>query len=106
MRIKLRKQKNLLQLLYLNRLRNRCRIWSYQWLINRKEKFAGTYNLLKELEVEQPVEFMNLVRMNPEQFHALANIISPQIKKKDTNWRKAISVKLRLAITLSFLATG
>ena len=47
---------------------------------------------------------MNLMRMNPEKFHSLANIISPHIKKSDTNWRNAIPVEM-IAITFILLAT-
>ena len=103
------KKKLLLQILYLNRLRrhrNKRKIWSYQWLINRKEKYVGSFNLMAELDEEQPEEYYNFVRMNSVQFNYLAKLVTPILYRKDTNWRKAISVKMRLAITLRFLATG
>ena len=108
-REKNKKRNSLLKLLYINRLRRRKRrLWSYEWLLDRKNmhKYAGASNLLKELEKEQPNEFINFVRMTPNQFHYLVNQIKPIIRKKNTNWRKCIDVETRLAITLRFLATG
>jgi len=39
-------------------------------------------------------------------FEYLLSKVSPIISKKDTHWRLAIPAKLRLAITLRYLATG
>lgn len=40
-------------------------------------------------------------------FEYLLQVIEPTInKKKDTYWREAIPAKVRLAVTLRFLATG
>ena len=105
-REKNKKRNSLLKLLYINRLRRRKRrLWSYEWLLDRKNKYAGASNLLKELEKEQPNEFIIFVRMTPNQFHYLVNHIKPILRKKNTNWRKCIDVETRLAITLRFLAT-
>ena len=104
--------RNLYKLNYFNNLNNTLktynkRVWSHQWLQNRNKEFAGVYNLLiEELAREQPSEFMNFVRMNEQQFNYLAKLIKPLIEKVDTNYRKCIPVKMRLAITLRFLATG
>ena len=80
-REKNKKRNSLLKLLYINRLiiRRKRRLW---WLLDRKNKYAGASNLLKELEKEQPNEFINFVRMTPNQFHYLVNHIKPIIKKK------------------------
>ena len=85
-RIKKNKKRNsLLKLLYINRLRKRKRrLWLYEWLLDRKNKHAGASNLLKELEKEQPNEFINFVRMTPNQFHYLVNHIKLMIRKTNT----------------------
>lgn len=44
--------------------------------------------------------------MSSEDFEKLINLVGHRIAKKDTNYREAIPVRERLAITLRFLATG
>jgi hypothetical protein len=44
--------------------------------------------------------------MSPSEFQFLINLIGEKISKKDTSFRKAISVQERLAMTLRFLASG
>jgi len=44
--------------------------------------------------------------MSSIDFEYLINLSGENISKKDTNFRKAIPVKQRLAVTLRFLATG
>ena len=58
------------------------------------------------MTIENPESFSKYVRMTLEQFDALAELIKDQIYNMDTNFRKAISHHMRLAITLHFLATG
>ncbi|XP_046141433.1 uncharacterized protein LOC114882097 [Osmia bicornis bicornis] len=44
--------------------------------------------------------------MSSEDFEFLINGIGPKIQKKDTRFRKVVTVKERLAITLRFIAMG
>lgn len=48
----------------------------------------------------------NFTRMSTRHFAQLKILIEPYVKKMDTNFRDAIPVSERLAITLRFLATG
>ncbi|KAL4125802.1 hypothetical protein QTP88_010042 [Uroleucon formosanum] len=48
----------------------------------------------------------NFTRMTTIEFEHLKSLIEAQVKKIDTQFREAISVTERLAITLRFLATG
>lgn len=51
-------------------------------------------------------KFKNYVRMSPECFDALVERVRPLIEKQDTNFRKAVPVAERLAVTLRYLASG
>jgi len=64
-------------------------------------------SLLAELNF-QPVSglYKNFTRMSPSEFVFLINMIGEKISRKDTAFRKAISVQESLAVTLRFLANG
>ncbi|XP_050670649.1 putative nuclease HARBI1 [Leptidea sinapis] len=61
---------------------------------------------LAELLAEPSGEFDNFVRMSCTDFQYLLQKISPMVSKQDTTWREAVPTKIRLALTLRFLATG
>lgn len=48
----------------------------------------------------------NFLRMTSSDFEYLISMIGHKIKKRDTNYRKAVPVQEKLAVTLRFLATG
>jgi hypothetical protein len=51
--------------------------------------------------------YKNFARMSPSQFEFLIHLIGEKkISKKDTAFRKAISVQEKLALKLGFLASG
>ena len=57
---------------------------------------------MKELELEREVWYTQYLRMSPQQFKYLTDLVSSDASKVDTNWRKAISVEERLAVTLRY----
>lgn len=61
---------------------------------------------LSELFCEPSGEFKKFTRMSLEDFEYLLNKVLPMIAKQDTQLRKAIPPRVRLAITLRFLASG
>ncbi|KAL4721558.1 hypothetical protein ACJJTC_007791, partial [Scirpophaga incertulas] len=64
-------------------------------------------NQLTELLQEpESKEFQNFVRMSDSNFEYLLQNISPVISKQDTDFRESIPAKIRLAVTLRYLATG
>jgi hypothetical protein len=74
-------------------------------VLKSRDLYGGN-QLLNDLSIGNTGQFKNFCRMSSEDFEHLLNLIEPAIRKKDTNYREAISSKERLAITLPFLATG
>ncbi|XP_018360612.1 PREDICTED: uncharacterized protein LOC108759604 [Trachymyrmex cornetzi] len=62
--------------------------------------------LFEEFGPEDPRSFQNFTRMQEEVMEELLNLLIPYIEKKDTVMRKAISPRMRLSVTLRYLATG
>lgn len=85
----------------------RRKIWVRKWLEKRSSDGAHQ-TLLEEFRNEdgQKHLYKNFLRMNEENFKELLELVSPIIKKNDTNMRTAIPPSERLAVTLRFLATG
>ena len=50
--------------------------------------------------------FYGYMRMSPESFNYLLNVVGPIISKEDTRFRKAIPSAERLCLTLHYLAYG
>lgn len=86
--------------------KNKRRLWVRKW-IKRREIENTAQNLVHDLRNEGTGdEFRKFFRMSPQQFDILLEKVRPFITKKDTNFRKAISVETRLTITIRFLASG
>ena len=81
------------------------RIWARQWLL-RRPKLGLHERLLQELNREDRKTFRNYVRMTPELFHEMVERLTPLLQKKETNMRPPLSVALKLAVTLRFMASG
>lgn len=63
---------------------------------------------LQEMLAQPSNEFHNFCRISFTDFEFLLQKVDPVIskKKKDTKWRDCIPSKVRLALTLRFLASG
>ena len=61
---------------------------------------------LSELVAEPSGQFKNFTRMSLADFEYLLRKLEPIISKEDTQLRDSIPAKIRLAITLRFLASG
>jgi len=59
-----------------------------------------------ELRNEDNASFQRFFRMHEELFDRLVEMVTPYIQRQDTHFRKAITPKERLSLTLRFLATG
>ncbi|CAK1584748.1 unnamed protein product [Parnassius mnemosyne] len=74
--------------------------------IHRNRTSLTMENQLMELVAEPSGEFKKFTRMSLEDFEYLLNKVSPVIMKQDTQLREAIPARVRLAVTLRFLASG
>lgn len=74
------------------------------WLI--AEDTISHVALLKELQQNEPKEFLNYVRMDEEKFNITFILIQPYVQKKDTVMREDIFAEERLITALSYLAIG
>ena len=85
--------------------RKKRSVWVRKWFVKRESD--GAYNrLMSELSIEDPMQFVNFMRMKAVDFEDLAIKIAPIVFKQDTKFRTAICVRERLAVTLRFLASG
>ena len=85
--------------------RKNKRVWIGKWIENRT-KFGVYHQLLKKLDKQGAKNFKNFLRMDRSAFNKLIDLIRPWIEKSNTNFRNAIPIEERLAITLRFLETG
>ncbi|XP_063376504.1 uncharacterized protein LOC134663896 [Cydia fagiglandana] len=74
--------------------------------IHRNRSNACMEKQLGELVAEPSGEFKKFTRMSVMDFEYLLTKISSQISKQDTHLRKSIPARIRLAVTLRYLATG
>jgi hypothetical protein len=89
----------------LKKKRKKRRLWQRQ-LYTSREVYGGS-RLLADLDFQSVSGlYKNLTRNSVSEFEILINLNGEKISKKDTAFRKAISVQERLALTLCFLANG
>lgn len=81
------------------------RVWVRKW-IARRQHFGASNILLKEIASEDPNSFKNHLRMSSELFETLLQYITPSIEKQNTLMRDALPARLKLQITLRYLASG
>lgn len=81
------------------------RLWVRLW-IGRRNQYGAYHSLIQELSAEDPNGLKNFLRMEMASFNELLEMVTPLIKRRDTLIRNSISSAERLALTLSFSATG
>ncbi|KAJ8954799.1 hypothetical protein NQ318_014911, partial [Aromia moschata] len=80
------------------------KVWVHP--INQLRLEYGEYHrLCKELQ-DYPDRYFHYFRMTKSQFDALLSQVEDGITKQSTNYRKCITAKERLVVTLRILATG
>jgi hypothetical protein len=87
------------------RRKTRRAIWTKKWLLKRP--YLGIDNtLLRELRCESAEDYRRYLRIDPQTFDMLHELIRNTTERKDTNLRQSISTEDRLSLTLRYLATG
>nr|CAH7745552.1 unnamed protein product [Callosobruchus chinensis] len=81
------------------------RIWVRKWIDDR-DKTGGSALLLTQLRTEDPKEYKLALRMTPKNFDDLLMLLSGSIQRQDTFMGDALPAKVKLEITLTFLASG
>lgn len=76
--------------------------WVHPLIRNREH---SAYVLARELSSD-PDKFKGFFRMSKPLFDRLVELVSPQITKKDTNWRLALSAEEKVTITLRQVKTS
>nr|XP_022911187.1 protein ALP1-like [Onthophagus taurus] len=83
----------------------RKRKWVREW-ISRRDKLGASCTLLKELAEEDSTAYRNSLRISTTNFNKLLQMVEDSIQKTNTVMRLAIPTRVKLEITLRYLATG
>lgn len=87
------------------RRRAKRKSWTERYILRRKQ-LGHSDNLLRELAAECPTRYRNFMRMTEDNFKTLLSMLSPNLQRRDTIMRDAVPLKVKLEITLRYLATG
>ena len=79
----------------------KCRNW-----IARRESLGASNCLFRELSSEDPQQYIKHMRMSVDKFDELLWLVESYISKTDTVMKAAIPARLKLEVTLRFLASG
>jgi len=91
---------------YALKKRRKERLWWQTQLYTCREVYSGS-SVLADLNFQSVSGlYKYFTRMSPIEFEFSINVIGEKISKKDTTFRKAISVQEMLALKLRFLASG
>lgn len=82
---------------YLLRKKRKRKFWVHPYISNNARR--GAFNCAKELMYDEK-RFQSFYRMSKESFWILVSTTGPAIQKRDTHYRRCVSVEERLLITL------
>jgi hypothetical protein len=74
--------------------------------IARRESLGASNCLFRELSSEDPQEYRKHMRMSAEKFDDLLRLVESYVYKTDTVMKATIPARLKLEVTLRFLASG
>ena len=79
-------------------------MWVKPWILQRDDRGAYT-TIMQELYETDIPGFRNFICMTPEFFEMLKERLAPRLTKQTTNLGEPLSVGLKIATTLRYLAT-
>ena len=88
-----------------DKLKKKKRLWVRKWISERSIS-GGSALLLKQIKLEDPSEYRLALRLTADNFDELLSLIESSIQRQDTIMREALPAKIKLEITLTYLATG
>jgi hypothetical protein len=75
-------------------------IWVKDYVKSRNSR------LIRDLEFNEDALFKNFTLMSKRNIYTILGIVEPMITKPNTRFRESVPAKMKLAITLRYLATG
>lgn len=81
------------------------RVWIKDW-IKRRNVLGASARLLKEIAIEDPESYKNFMRLSPSKFEELLTLVAPKVTKSKTFMRTPVSPRLKLEVTLRYIASG
>jgi hypothetical protein len=84
--------------------RRKRRCWVRDW-ISRREAMGPSRTLSNELLISNPEDYKGMLRMTQENCDYLLEKVYPHIVKMDPPCRLAVPPKVKLEVTLRYLAT-
>jgi hypothetical protein len=73
-------------------------LWVKNYLKNQN------FGIIDDLQLDEDILFRNFTRMSRANFYSILKIIEPQIVKQNTCFRMSVPPKIKLLITLRYLA--
>lgn len=73
---------------------------------NQRILQGASNHLIDEMRKNDREKYFNFLRMYPETFDEILNIVGPKIQKMNSVMRQSVSAKIRLELTIRYLASG
>ena len=74
--------------------------------VQRRQDTSVYSSLVKELQIEDSQQYVTFLRMSGTEVETIIKFIGDNFSEKDTKMRQVIFSKVRVMITLRFLASG
>lgn len=84
---------------------NKSRVWVKDW-VGRKDILGASRTPFRELAGEDSLECKIHMRMSVEKCNELLRLVEPHVSKAHTLMRKIIPARVKLEITLRFVASA